>query len=206
VELFRPVGLAELRLIYEADMRYFPPRLPEQPIFYPVLNAQYAAQISHDWNARSEEQAGYVTRFAIDDTYAARFETRKVGAREHLELWVPADELADFNRHLMGPIALISASFGDRFRGEVPASFMLQGKTAPEQLDALGQILEYNGVDFLLELRANHTAIFLNYPYWAVGPLHPGMESGWRNRVLQAIRRGWPPERPALMETSAIAA
>ena len=206
MDLFRPVGLAELRLIYEADMRMFPPRLPEQPIFYPVLNAQYAAQISRDWNARSEEQAGYVTRFAVDETYAARFDTRKVGAREHLELWVPADQLAEFNRHLLGPIELIGASFGAAFRGEIPTSFMLQGKTAPEQLDALGQILEYNGVDFLLELRANHTAVFLNYPYWALGPLPPGLESGRRDKVLHAVRRGWPAERPALMETSAIAA
>jgi len=206
VELFRPVGLAELRLIYEADMRMFPPRLPDQPIFYPVLNAQYARQISHDWNARSEEQAGYVTQFEIDDTYAARFEERTVGGREHLELWVPADELTEFNQHLLGPVALISASFGEGFQGEIPASFTLQGKTAPEQLDMLGQILEYNGVDFLLELRTNHTAIFLNYPYWAVGPVPPGLEPARRDTILQAIRRGWPTERPALMRTDAIAA
>jgi hypothetical protein len=38
VTLWRPVGPEELALIRAADMRAFPPRLPEQPIFYPVLS------------------------------------------------------------------------------------------------------------------------------------------------------------------------
>ena len=38
----------ELRLVYEAGLKAFPPRLPEQPIFYPVLNFGYAEQIACD--------------------------------------------------------------------------------------------------------------------------------------------------------------
>jgi len=34
--LFRPVGLHELALIWDKGMREYPPRLPHQPIFYPV--------------------------------------------------------------------------------------------------------------------------------------------------------------------------
>lgn len=34
--LYRPVGLEELKLIAASNFRAFPPRLPEQPIFYPV--------------------------------------------------------------------------------------------------------------------------------------------------------------------------
>ena len=41
--LYRPVGLNELALIYDSNMLKFPPRLPEQPIFYPVLNQDYAS-------------------------------------------------------------------------------------------------------------------------------------------------------------------
>ena len=41
-ELFRPVGLEEMNLIRELGFQAFPPRLPEQPIFYPVLSADYA--------------------------------------------------------------------------------------------------------------------------------------------------------------------
>mgnify|MGYP001475931833 CR=1 FL=1 len=36
--LFRPVGKAEYDLIAESGFTAYPPRLPEQPIFYPVLN------------------------------------------------------------------------------------------------------------------------------------------------------------------------
>lgn len=72
--LWRPVGISELTLIFEADMAAFPPRFPEQPIFYPVLNAGYAEQIAREWNATAAAGTGYVTRFAIGDAYAERFE------------------------------------------------------------------------------------------------------------------------------------
>jgi hypothetical protein len=49
--LFRPVGEKELRLIAESGYKAFPSRLPGQPIFYPVLNEEYARQIARDWNA-----------------------------------------------------------------------------------------------------------------------------------------------------------
>ncbi|MCW5960282.1 MAG: hypothetical protein KIS76_08975 [Pyrinomonadaceae bacterium] len=48
ITLFRPVGKNELALIEESDFTAFPPRLPEQPIFYPVLNENYAIQIARD--------------------------------------------------------------------------------------------------------------------------------------------------------------
>jgi hypothetical protein len=73
MRLFRPVGLEELRLIYEADMRAFPPRLPEQPIFYPVTNEAYAVQIARDWNTKSgTTKAGFVTMFSIADIESAK--------------------------------------------------------------------------------------------------------------------------------------
>jgi hypothetical protein len=49
--LYRPVGPKELELIKESGCREFPSRLPGQPIFYPVLNEEYAVQIARDWNA-----------------------------------------------------------------------------------------------------------------------------------------------------------
>ena len=45
--LWRPVGMRELELIHESGMKAFPPRLPEQPIFYPVLSEGYATKIAH---------------------------------------------------------------------------------------------------------------------------------------------------------------
>lgn len=81
--LYRPVGMEELRLVYRSGLWEFPPRLPEQPIFYPVLNFGYAEQIARDWNTKSRSFAGYVTRFEVEDSYVDRFERHVVGGREH---------------------------------------------------------------------------------------------------------------------------
>ncbi len=48
VTLFRPVGQKELDLIEASGMRAFPPRLPDQPIFYPITTIDYARLIAAD--------------------------------------------------------------------------------------------------------------------------------------------------------------
>jgi hypothetical protein len=101
--LYRPVGPEELKLIEASGWTAFPPRLEWQPIFYPVMNEDYAIQIARDWNV-PESGAGYVTRFAVDRAYLSRFEVQNVGGDLHNELWVPAEELAEFNRHIVGLI------------------------------------------------------------------------------------------------------
>lgn len=105
--LYRPVGPKELALIAASDFREFPPRLPEQPIFYPVLNVEYATQIARDWNVRASG-AGFVTRFAVHSDFLAKYPPRIVDGRTHAELWVPAEELAEFNRHIVGRIEVIA--------------------------------------------------------------------------------------------------
>src|SRR5215467_13178951 len=103
--LFRPVDENELRLIAESGYRAFPPRLPGQPIFYPVLNEEYATQIARDWNAKnSPSKAGFVTRFAVNASHLAQFPIHKVGGTTHLEYWIPADKLAEFNQNIVGLI------------------------------------------------------------------------------------------------------
>lgn len=105
--LYRPVGPKELELIAAADYCAFPPRLPEQPFFYPVLNEAYATQIALDSNVR-ESGAGFVTRFHVDARFARRYPVQTVGSSIHQELWVPAQELAQFNAHLVGPIEVVA--------------------------------------------------------------------------------------------------
>ena len=90
-------------MIAASGWRAFPPRLPEQPIFYPVTNEEYAVQIARDWNAKTDG-VGHVTRFDIDADYAAQFPRRVVGSRIHEELWVPSERLDDFNNHIVGLI------------------------------------------------------------------------------------------------------
>lgn len=107
--LYRPVGEKELRLIRESGCREFPPRLPEQPIFYPVLNEEYATQIARDWNTKfNAERSGYVTRFQVRAEFLERYERRTVGGSIHQELWIPAEELPLLNRNIVGLIEVIA--------------------------------------------------------------------------------------------------
>jgi len=113
VALYRPVGPEELALIAATSYSAFPPRLPEQPIFYPVTNEAYATQIARDWNTKHGARRGFVTRFDVEADYVGKFERQIVGGREHEELWVPAEELSEFNRHIVGRIEVIA-----EFKGE----------------------------------------------------------------------------------------
>lgn len=110
VTLYRPVGQKELDLIAESGYRRFPPRLPQQPIFYPVLNEEYATQIACDWNTTDDAsgQVGYVTRFAVSAAYLQRHAVHQAGGKIHLEYWIPADELDEFNANITGPIEVIA--------------------------------------------------------------------------------------------------
>ena len=109
IVLYRPVGQRELDLIQGAGYRAFPPRLPEQPIFYPVLNEAYATQIARDWNAkRNRDRVGYVTRFAVRATFLRKYDVQTVGGSEHQEYWIPAEELEEFNRNIVGKIEVIA--------------------------------------------------------------------------------------------------
>ncbi|HXO38111.1 MAG TPA: hypothetical protein VN872_05715 [Candidatus Acidoferrum sp.] len=109
-KLFRPVGQGELDLIAVSGFRAFPPRLPEQPIFYPVLTREYAEQIARDWNTKDERSGfvGYVLAFDVDSEYLQRFEIQKTGSIQHLEYWIPAEGLDEFNEHIQGEIQIIS--------------------------------------------------------------------------------------------------
>jgi hypothetical protein len=109
VRLYRPVGAQELRLIEELGYEGFPPRLPEQPIFYPVTNEAYATQIARDWNTRFGSKQGFVTTFLVATSYLDRFERKVVGARQHEEYWIPAEDLPEFNRNIVGKIEVLAA-------------------------------------------------------------------------------------------------
>jgi len=87
-------------------MRAFPPRLPEQPIFYPVLTEDYAIRIARDWNVPASG-SGFVTRFAIRRDFIAKYEVQEAGGRAHLEYWIPAEDLDAFNSAIAGPIEVV---------------------------------------------------------------------------------------------------
>jgi hypothetical protein len=107
VTLWRPVGPEELALIREAGMRAFPPRLPEQPIFYPVTTEDYAVRIARDWNVPASG-AGFVTRFAVLKSFLDGYAVQEAGGRGHREYWIPAEDLPAFNAAIVGEIELVA--------------------------------------------------------------------------------------------------
>ena len=107
IKLYRPVGPEELELIKQSGFRAFPPRLPEQPIFYPVLVEAYAHQIAKDWNVPASG-AGYVTRFSVRTEFVDRYQVQVVGSSAHKELWIPAKDLPELNENIIGLIEVIA--------------------------------------------------------------------------------------------------
>lgn len=108
--LYRPVGPKELALIEQSGWTKFPPRLPEQPIFYPVMNEEYAIQIARDWNVAASG-SGFVTKFAVKTEYLSKYEIQNVGGHIHNELWVPAEELEEFNSNIVGQIEITKSFY-----------------------------------------------------------------------------------------------
>ena len=108
--LYRPTGQKELDLIAESGWKAWPPRLPDQPIFYPVTTFDYAEKIARDWNSvqSAPENIGYVTRFEINEKMAAKYPLQLAGGRAHEELWVPAEDLHEFNTGIVGVIECIA--------------------------------------------------------------------------------------------------
>lgn len=106
VTLYRPVGPKEYQLIKDSGFKKFPPRLPDQPIFYPVISKKYAVRIARDWNVKASG-IGYVLEFKIAENFIGNYEVHEVGGRDYQEYWIPAEELEDFNRAIVGKIKLL---------------------------------------------------------------------------------------------------
>jgi len=106
VVMYRPTGPKELALVEASGFTCWPPRLPEQPVFYPVKNEEYAAQIAEKWNA-PESGVGFVTRFRVRREFMQKYEVHQVGGTEHQEWWIPAEELEALNENIVGKIEVI---------------------------------------------------------------------------------------------------
>ncbi|RUL78338.1 hypothetical protein [Dyella choica] len=112
VVLFRPVGPEELELLQQNQFRRWPPRLPEQSIFYPVANERYACEIAERWNVK-DSKYGAVTRFCVRGDFMSQYPIQKVGSSYHTEWWVPAEDLDALNDNIVGVIEVIR-EYGSR--------------------------------------------------------------------------------------------
>lgn len=105
ITCYRPTGQKELDLVIASGNTQWPPRLPEQPIFYPVSNEQYAIELTQ-WNI-SDFGKGYVTMFEVKKEFMDQYPLKQVGAGKHTEWWVPAEDLEALNNNIVGKIEVI---------------------------------------------------------------------------------------------------
>ena len=163
---FRPVGMVKLRLVCGADLRGFPPRLPEQPI----SNFGHAERTARDRDTKSHSFTGYVTRF--EDGYASRTDGRIVGECEHEELWAPTGEPEEFNRRIAGLSGMVAGYFGARFSGRVPRMGSFGGKGAVDHLVLLAEFLREDYARFEEAVVDDRTSVFLHHPSWGQDEPH----------------------------------
>ena len=175
-------------------MLRFPPRLPHQPIFYPVVNVEYARQIARDWNTVDEQSgfAGFVTAFEVDNIYLSKFEPHTVGAVQHVEYWIPAADLASFNHSIRGAIRLEDGFHGPAFVGYVPEAFGLKGKDAVTQFLVLHESWQHSTFDVACEVSANRKIVFLNWMFWAKHDFSAsGISRDQRDMLLDRLKQCW---------------
>jgi hypothetical protein len=180
--------------IFDSGFIAFPPRRPEQPIFYPVLNRKYAQQIAERWNTKdpNSRYAGFVTESRIDASYLAKFDEQVVGASMHRELWVPSEELEEFNSHIQPPIVVLDAYYGDKYEGPEPAPTIFKGKSAREQFVALANRIEHSPFDVPFEIAANKKVVFLNYAYWVLSDFTAdGVSVDLKKETLAKVMQIW---------------
>ena len=169
MKLYRPVGLYEMEKILDKDGKEFPPRYLEQPIFYPVLNEEYASQIARKWNKEDSKSgfAGFVTEFEIDDDYVKKYEIHCVGSEIHQELWIPTEKLVEFNENIFGRIQIKQAYYGNNYSGIQPNGVTgFKENAVNKQISILAFVLNYNYMDFSGTIFVEWKIINLNFLFW----------------------------------------
>lgn len=169
MKLFRPVGLSEMEKILKDGCHGYPPRRKEQPIFYPVLNEEYAATIARDWNTKDSISgyAGFVTAFTIQDEYIKNYQVQCVGSQVHQEYWIPAEELPTFNSMIDGKIKIINAFYGKDYQGLMPVTIQdMKELDLQEQVSFLDRLRQDN-IKMLQEIVLKEWMLMnTNLPYW----------------------------------------
>lgn len=93
-------------MVEASGYKKWPPRLPEQPIFYPVINEKYAKEIAIKWNVK-DSGVGYVTKFKVKREFIDKYQMQCVGTSYHTRWWIPAEDLEELNQNIVSYIKVI---------------------------------------------------------------------------------------------------
>ena len=159
-----------------------------------MVTLEYATQIARDWNTRDGGSgfAGFVTQFAVTPSCLRDLDPQTVGSSSHVEYWIPAEQLPEFNASIQGSIGVAAAYFGSAFKGCVPERFGLRNKDDVQQFVALFTTWEYSKMDFVCEVSANRKAMFLHLLFWAQFDFTPfGIDHQQRGATIGNLREAW---------------
>lgn len=119
MELYRPLNAEEYTQVEALEFQGFPPRTEEQPLFTALLSEEGASQIARHMRIEKEKESiVYVVSFLVDDAYIRQFPVQHAGERNRRALWIPADEVAILNQHLIGNIRVLASYQIDRSNGD----------------------------------------------------------------------------------------
>ncbi len=123
----------------------------------------------------------------MDADSLSRFTVQTVGNSLHQELWVPAEDLDTFNRHIQGPIRFIEAWYGPEYRG--PDTTL-----GPLESQGLALLKQSGGALPRLQalIQANAVACLFNFAWWASSPAPAqGLDSATLLTLLDRVREAW---------------
>lgn len=197
VVLWRPTGQAERDLVAASQWRAWPPRLPDQPMFYPVANRWYATKIARAWNVPAGG-VGYVMSFVVRREFLDHYAIQQVDGRDVLEYWIPAEDLDEFNANIIGSIAEQAEYRGPVGDEQFTRADEVLGRPLPEAWRAYLQGSSW----FRRGLLATESYLWLNTPtemleiHGAWGPstrAHPGIAiiggDGSREQLVLDLRQ-----------------
>ncbi|HWS36466.1 MAG TPA: ADP-ribosylation/crystallin J1 [Actinoplanes sp.] len=104
--LWRPAGPRELDLIRASGWRRWPPVPLERLYFYPILSESFAVTGAQHWTS-SDSGVRYVLRIHVETDFVGRYSTRSFGGSAAPMLWVPAEDMDEFNAHVVGLIEVV---------------------------------------------------------------------------------------------------
>lgn len=186
MKLYRPVGLYEMKKILETDCKAFPPRQKQQPYFYPVLNKSYAKEIAF-WNVKDKDSGyvGFITEFDVEDSYIEKYDVHCVGNETHLELWIPAENLHNFNKNIINQIKIVDVYYGDDYKGLLPRGVSGFKETdVYKQIELLQNIIKYNEFDFYGTVLVEWELLNLNLLFWK----SLGVDSYLINKIVEYLQ------------------
>lgn len=186
MKLYRPVGLYEMKKILETDCKAFPPRQKQQPYFYPVLNKSYAKEIVF-WNVKDKNSgyAGFITEFDVENSYIEKYDVHCVGNETHLELWIPAEDLHNFNKNIINQIKIVDVYYGDNYKGLPPRGVSGFKETdVYKQIELLQNIIKYNEFDFYGTVLVEWELLNLNLLFWK----SLGVDSYLINKIVEYLQ------------------